>query len=130
MEREPFWVWMVKKPEFIFKNVKNVYKPEKQQFRDLKPRIDSFSKYVTQYKKCIAILKDEYVTIQKCLNCEESIKSAGMTYETDTLKYKQRYDKACESNKAELEAMKEKELRRIERENVEGKRLAREQEKN
>ena len=130
MEREPFWVWMVKKPEFIFKNVKNVYKPEKQQFRDLKSKMDSFSKYVTQYKKCIAILKDEYVTIQKCLNCEESIKSAGMTYETDTLKYKQRYDKACESNKAELEAMKEKELRRIEREKMwKEKRLAREQEK-
>ena len=130
MDRKSFWVWIVKKQELLFKNKKNVYKPEKQKFRDLKLRCDAFSKYINQYKKCVDILTNEYVTFKQCLSCRDCIKAAETTYEAETAKFNARYKKVCEASEAEMKAMEEKELRRVERNKLmQQKRIAKEQAK-
>lgn len=75
-------------------------------------------------------MTNEYVTFKQCLSCRDCIKAAETTYEAETAKFDARYKKVCEASEAEMKAMKEKEMRRIERNKLmQQKRIAKEQAK-
>ena len=70
------------------------------------------------------------MTFKQCLSCRQYVDAAEATYEAETAKFEARYKKACEASQAEMKAMKEKEMRRIEREKLlQERRLAKEQAK-